>query len=408
MATDLTTYPVNDVLYDAADAELFHCTRTSGVFMGDDFNANATGNDLTVTVQPGLAWIRNEKFAGKAAALREESTLTFSTSNSTYGRYDAIVLQFAKATGKTVLGIKQGTASSTPQRPAVVRTSGTYELHLFHVYRGAGTAVITQSNIEDMRGNTDYCGYMVDDVSAFDEGKFLAKASYDPNGTILNAGGLIQYIDKNYIPSTAKGNRNGVASLGSDGKLLNSQISASNRCFVVKYNNGNPDKTYDQILSAYNEGKSVYLYFSENSSLILTGFRDDVAYFSSYTSELRDDNFLYAEIAKDGTNDSRMRTMGPTVLYAEAVDGNFQVKKHLTDVIFTRLKMKLPFDAILRVNNKQYFFQTATADSLHFNHIRYVTGENNATVVAVIEQALVSDSGRVYFSNIVLNGTLRT
>ena len=33
----IITYPLNNIEYTAEDAELYHATRTSGVFANDDF-----------------------------------------------------------------------------------------------------------------------------------------------------------------------------------------------------------------------------------------------------------------------------------------------------------------------------------------------------------------------------------
>lgn len=254
---NLITYPVNNVLFDAEDAELFHCTRTSGVFMGDDFSATAGGSDATVIVSEGLAWIRDAKFKGKAAALKSTATLSFTVSDATYPRYDAITLRYDIAGGKTTLLSRSGTASSNPVKPSPVRNASVYELMLYHVYRPAGSSVITQDNIIDLRNNSEYCGYMVDDVSAFDEGKFLAKDGYDPTDAVANSGGIAAYVSKNStkvtvensvsststtnaasadavrrayslaksaIPSSDKGAKGGTASLDSTGKVPGSQL----------------------------------------------------------------------------------------------------------------------------------------------------------------------------------------
>lgn len=198
---DLITYPVNNVEFDAADAELFHCTRTSGVFMGSsddeyedfdivDFSANA------IMVGPGLAWIRNDKFKGKAVAMRAMAPLDVPSAHSTYPRYDAIIIRYYIGRNLTKLEYIQGTAQTNPTRPLPVRNSSYYDLVLYHIYRPAGSS-ISRSNITDVRGDNTYCGYMVDDVSAFDSGKFLSKESYDPTDSVANAGGIAAYVAKN-------------------------------------------------------------------------------------------------------------------------------------------------------------------------------------------------------------------
>ena len=58
----LITYPLDNKDYEAQDAELFHCTRTSGIFDGDDFACSVNGADNYVTVGIGIGWIRNSAF----------------------------------------------------------------------------------------------------------------------------------------------------------------------------------------------------------------------------------------------------------------------------------------------------------------------------------------------------------
>lgn len=201
----ITTYPLNNITYDAEDAELFHCTRRSGVFMGSsgdteysDFDVSVTGSNRVVTIQPGLAWIRNGRFKGKVVCVDASVSLTLSKSSDTHPRYDAIVLRFNPSTNASQLISVQGTASSKPARPTPTRVeNGIYDLHLYHVYRPAGSSVITSANVEDMRADLNYCGYMVDDVSAFDEGKFLARENYDPTESVAKAGGIAQYVQTN-------------------------------------------------------------------------------------------------------------------------------------------------------------------------------------------------------------------
>jgi hypothetical protein len=146
-------------------------------------------------------------------------------SNAYYPRYDAIVLAFDPSINYSYFSVTQGVASSNPVRPTPRRVEdGTYELHLYHVYRPAGSSVVTAENVEDMRGDLNYCGYMVDDVSAFDESKFLSKKDYDQSGSVAQAGGITKYVQANAIPINQKGAANGVATLDESRKIPKSQI----------------------------------------------------------------------------------------------------------------------------------------------------------------------------------------
>ena len=161
----VVTYPLNDIDYGMQDAELFHCTRTSGVFDGDDFTCRATGADNNVTVEEGIGWIRNAKFAGKVVALKEPMVLDMGVADATYPRIDAVALRFDANANKTMVVAIHGRAAANPEPPEVVRTEGVYELHLCHVRREAGATAISVGNLTDIRMNEKYCGLMQDDVT---------------------------------------------------------------------------------------------------------------------------------------------------------------------------------------------------------------------------------------------------
>lgn len=161
----IITYPLNNIEYTAGDAELYLSTRTSGVFAGDDFSITVPGNGNVVTIGEGIGWIRNSKFAGKVVANKAEMSLDLGLPHATYPRIDSVVLQFNANSNATEIVVKNGTAQTNPAPPEVVRTESVYELHLYHVYRPAGAASVTVSNVTDLRLNDNYCGLMRDGVT---------------------------------------------------------------------------------------------------------------------------------------------------------------------------------------------------------------------------------------------------
>ena len=161
----MVTYPLNNVDYDAADAELFHCTRTSGIFDGGDFACTVTGADNTVTVGKGIGWIRNTRFSGKVIAQKTDTALDLGVADSENPRIDAVVIRFDANAGKTEIMAKKGEAAANPVAPEVVQTEAVYELHLCHIYREAGAATISVGDLTDLRANSAYCGLMQDDVT---------------------------------------------------------------------------------------------------------------------------------------------------------------------------------------------------------------------------------------------------
>lgn len=197
----IITYPLNNIEYTAEDAELYHATRTSGVFANDDFPITVSGDGNVVTIGEGIGWIRNSKFSGKVVANKSEMPLDLGLPHATYPRVDAVVLQFNANANSSEIIVKNGTAKTNPTPPEVVRTESVYELHLYHVYREAGAASVTASNVTDLRSDSAYCGIMSDDVTMLGD----------------------DYVNKNMV-----GVANGIASLGGDGKVLESQLPPMN------------------------------------------------------------------------------------------------------------------------------------------------------------------------------------
>ena len=164
----LETYPLDNVDYSAEDAELFHCTRSSGVYASDDFSYSVTGVDNAITIGVGLGWIRNSRFSGKVAALKTALVLDMGLPDAVYPRIDAVVIQFDANKNGTEIVVKKGAAASVPAAPAVSRTESLYELHLYHVRREPGAAAVSVSGITDLRMDSNYCGLMADSVTRID------------------------------------------------------------------------------------------------------------------------------------------------------------------------------------------------------------------------------------------------
>lgn len=164
----MVTYPLNDADYQAEDAELFHCTRNSGIYAGNDFACSCTGADNILVIGPGVGWIRNSRFSGKVIALKAEQAIDMGLTDSVYPRIDAVVLQFDANSNQTEVKVKKGTPSSVPAAPEISRTESVYELHLYHVYREAGAVSLSVADITDLRMDTNYCGLMADSVTKVD------------------------------------------------------------------------------------------------------------------------------------------------------------------------------------------------------------------------------------------------
>lgn len=164
----LVTYPLNNIEYSAEDAELFHVTRTSGIYAKNSFDYDITGTDNNIIIGTGIGWIKNSEFSGKVIAQKEAISLDVGLPDPIYPRIDAIIIQFDNNRNETNIVVKKGTAASNPVAPSVVQNESIYELHLYHVRREAGSLYITPSNITDLRLNSSYCGLMADSVTNVD------------------------------------------------------------------------------------------------------------------------------------------------------------------------------------------------------------------------------------------------
>lgn len=164
----MTTYPLNDVEYNAEAAELFHCTRTSGIFAEGHFSISATGYDNVLEIGKGIAWIKNTEFSGKVVAQKESVSVDAGISDASLPRIDAVAIRFDANSNSTNIVVKKGTPSSSPVPPNVEREEYAYELHLYHIRRRAGATSISSADISDLRLNADYCGLMADSVTKVD------------------------------------------------------------------------------------------------------------------------------------------------------------------------------------------------------------------------------------------------
>ena len=118
----IVTYPLNGITYNAEDAETYLSTRVSGVYASENcFDLTITA-DRTVTIGPGLAWVRNTRFAGKSICNREVMELTIPMADSSRPRTDRIVLRYDKASNKSELAVKTGTPGSAAAAPDVTDT----------------------------------------------------------------------------------------------------------------------------------------------------------------------------------------------------------------------------------------------------------------------------------------------
>lgn len=174
--SNIVTYPLNGIDYDAADAAGYTATRTSGVYSSEeDFAVTAAGG-LSVTVSAGVGWVHPARFEGYSVIMREAETLALALADGQRTRIDRIVLRYDAAAHKSSLLVVQGTPDTQPTAPGISRTALLYDLCLAQITRPAGSTTIVAGNITDTRLDPALCGVMRDSVTGIPTDELLAAA----------------------------------------------------------------------------------------------------------------------------------------------------------------------------------------------------------------------------------------
>ena len=290
------TYPLNNIDYTAEDAELFHCTRTSGIWAEDSFSISVTGADNNVTIGTGIAWINNEEFSGKVAALKSAKTIDLGIADGVYPRIDVIAIQYNANNNATDVVIKKGTPATNPVQPAIVRSGAVYELYLASVYRPAGATAITASNITDLRMDETVCGLMADSVTKVDMTAIEAQIRAFINNlqseidSIRDLSGLMfesEWVEDGVIP-VLKG--------GTDATTAEEALANLGGISIVKlWQNASPtsefaNQTIENVVSANNDYDIIIAIFNSHAegrnivSFSLKGWYGEVQFIGNLNS----------------------------------------------------------------------------------------------------------------------------
>lgn len=157
MATDNLGYPFDSINHDrtmssASFRKLFKSFFTNGIFSTDDFRVMAD-NSMNITVGTGNACIN-----GAFYPLNEQKKLTIDNASGTYDRYDAIAIEFNLTDRQFYVKVVKGGSDS--RHPDPTRTSSVYQLIIAFVKISRGVTSLVQEDIDDVRTNSWYCGYV--------------------------------------------------------------------------------------------------------------------------------------------------------------------------------------------------------------------------------------------------------
>ena len=158
-------YPLNDTPYIAEDAQLWHSTRTQGVYSSDTHLTTRAAGGMQVAISAGIAWIKAGEFENCVYGNKEEKTFIIDTADGRLSRIDRVTIRWDKITNTVTTTIKKGTPATNPQPPALVRNAEAYELGIANIRVPAGALAITQANIQDTRLDEYACGIMRDGVT---------------------------------------------------------------------------------------------------------------------------------------------------------------------------------------------------------------------------------------------------
>lgn len=160
-------FPLDNTEYEANALGAWCSTRTRGVFAADGhYTVTATGG-MTVTVSPGLAWLKAGDYWGVNAFEANPQRLTVATADGALSRIDAVCIRLDKNRNLGEIVIKKGAYS--PQPPTIaapVRNSDYDEIYVATIMVRAGATAIGPDDITDQRLNETYCGIMRDGVSS--------------------------------------------------------------------------------------------------------------------------------------------------------------------------------------------------------------------------------------------------
>lgn len=172
----IVAFPLDNTEYTASAMGAFLATRTRGVYSADDSLAVTANGNMTVTIGPGLAWLKAADYWGLAVCSEAAATLTVPTASSSAKRMDAVCLRLDKTGNKAELIVKPGTPAAMPVLPPLQRNDSYDEIYLAGISLAAGQVAVSAADITDLRLNEDYCGLMRDGVTGIPTAQLSAQA----------------------------------------------------------------------------------------------------------------------------------------------------------------------------------------------------------------------------------------
>ena len=136
------------------------------MYSADEHYAVVSNGDMTVTVQPGIAWLKADTYWGVQAFEVNPTVLTIETAHGSLPRIDSILISLDKNQNLASIIVKKGEYSpQPPAAPVPVRDLDYDQICIATIYVAAGATSITTSAITDKRLDESVCGIMSDGVT---------------------------------------------------------------------------------------------------------------------------------------------------------------------------------------------------------------------------------------------------
>ncbi len=145
-----------DRVYLSEDyARYFSSFIGNGIFSNpsDNLSVVANGDNMKVIVKAGKAWINGYYYEND-----NDLVLNLDPADGVLNRIDRVVLRLDLIEREISVKIKQGVFASNPVSQELERNVDVYELVLADIKIQNGAISIVNSNINDLRLNTDLCG----------------------------------------------------------------------------------------------------------------------------------------------------------------------------------------------------------------------------------------------------------
>ena len=157
---------IYDREYNAEDfAEYFASFIGNGVYAdkASELQVSAYGGNMSVIVSTGSAWINGYYYKNAS-----NKSLTLSVADGALKRTDLIVVRLDLINRRITAEVVEGIPDTQGTVPELTRNTDEWEIALASVSIPANASEISQADITDLRGNSEYCGWVAGLIEQID------------------------------------------------------------------------------------------------------------------------------------------------------------------------------------------------------------------------------------------------